>query len=100
MLVALAEAAAPILVAVLSRFCPTVSRSNDIALGCSAEGAAANAIRSEGRGFCAITADRGATRPRCGCEFAIISLAASPYHCQSTVAATPMQTAIRKRVRG
>src|SRR5262249_28855822 len=54
-------------------------------------------ITSGGEGVCAVSAGRGASQPSCGCEFAIISLAASPYDCQSKVAATPIQNAIGKR---
>src|SRR5229473_4860003 len=47
--------------------------------------------------LCATSSACRANRPSCGYEFAIISRAASPYDCQATVAATPMQRVIRKR---
>jgi hypothetical protein len=48
-------------------------------------------------GFCA-TGSAGASQPSNGCEFAIICLAAWPYH-QANVAATPAQNVISKRER-
>src|SRR5262249_20063428 len=41
----------------------------------------------------------GANQLSCGDDFAIISRAASPYDCQASVPATPMQSIIRKRAR-
>jgi hypothetical protein len=39
----------------------------------------------------------GANQSSCGSDCAIISLAASAYHCQARVPATPLQNVIRKR---
>src|SRR5215813_6726789 len=41
----------------------------------------------------------GANQLSCGNDLAIISRAASPYDCQASVPATPMQSVIRKRAR-
>jgi hypothetical protein len=39
----------------------------------------------------------GASQPNCSDEFAIITLAASPYDCQANVAVIPRQNTIKKR---
>jgi hypothetical protein len=48
---------------------------------------------------CGTDAVSGANEASCGHEVAIIALAASPYHCQSKVAQTPIENTIRKRTR-
>src|SRR5262249_52126157 len=49
--------------------------------------------------FCAVNRGRDANQPSRGYEFAIISLATSPYDCKTRVAPIPLQNVMRKRKR-
>jgi hypothetical protein len=62
---------------------------------CLQEEGAATAIGAAMSGACSTST--GASQPSCSDDFAIITLAASPYDCQPNVAVIPRQNAIKKR---
>src|SRR5258708_35921673 len=74
------------------------ARLDDIALSSCGSGEVMGGTIVAGA-VCA-TAASGANQPNCGYEFAILSLAASPYDCQASVAKTPTQNVIRNLIIG